>query len=218
MLLSLTLATFAQSRKSVAILGDSYSTFEGYNRPEDNIMWYFQKCDTTRTDVKSVDQTWWHKFVKENGYKLECNNSFSGATICNTGYRKEDYSDRSFVTRMKNLGSPDMILIFGGTNDSWAKSPVGEYKYENWTDKDLYSFRPAMAYMLKTMKEYYPNTEIYFMLNANLSDQIDESAKQICKHYDIPLIELVDIDCKRSHPTVKGMESIARQVTGFIRK
>lgn len=72
----------------------------------------------------SVRNTWWHQFIKENNYRLCVNNSFSGATICHTGYRSEDYSDRSFITRMKALGCPDIIFIFGATNDYWAKSPL----------------------------------------------------------------------------------------------
>lgn len=97
----------------------------------------------------SVRNTWWHQFIKENNYRLCVNNSFSGATICHTGYRSEDYSDRSFITRMKALGCPDIIFIFGATNDYWAKSPLGEYQYADWSKKDLYSFRPAMAYMCR---------------------------------------------------------------------
>ena len=45
---------------------------------------------------------------------------------------------------MDNLGDPDIILVFGGTNDSWAGSPIGEYVWADWTDEQLYSFRPAM--------------------------------------------------------------------------
>ena len=103
---------FSQTRKSVSILGDSYSTFENYLQPDTNAVWYFQQ-PRKNNDVRSVDQTWWYKFIKESGYRLCVNNSFSGATICHTGYRKEDYSDRSFVTRMNNLGCPDLIFIFG---------------------------------------------------------------------------------------------------------
>lgn len=113
---------FSQTRKSVSILGDSYSTFENYLQPDTNAVWYFQQ-PRKNNDVRSVDQTWWYKFIKESGYRLCVNNSFSGATICHTGYRKEDYSDRSFVTRMNNLGCPDLIFIFGATNDSWAGAP-----------------------------------------------------------------------------------------------
>lgn len=96
---------FSQTRKAVSILGDSYSTFENYLQPDTNAVWYFQQ-PRKNNDVRSVDQTWWYKFIKESGYRLCVNNSFSGATICHTGYRKEDYSDRSFVTRMNNLGCP----------------------------------------------------------------------------------------------------------------
>ena len=113
----------AQGLKSVSILGDSYSTFEGYVQPDTNFVWYLKTPPEGRkTDMVSVRNTWWHQFIKENNYRLCVNNSFSGATICHTGYRSEDYSDRSFITRMKSLGCPDIIFIFGATNDYWAKN------------------------------------------------------------------------------------------------
>lgn len=101
---------FAQSKKAVSILGDSYSTFEGYLQPDTNSIWYYT-LPRHKTDVVSVRQTWWHQLIRENDYRLCVNNSFSGATICNTGYRKADYSDRSFITRMDELGCPDIIFI-----------------------------------------------------------------------------------------------------------
>jgi len=198
----------AQSLKSVSILGDSYSTFDGYMYPDTNAIW-FDTNIKQKTDVSSVKQTWWYKFIKENKYKLEINNSFSGATICNTGYNKQDYTSRSFITRMNNLGSPDMILIFGATNDSWAGAPIGKYKYENWSKEELYKFRPAMAYMLDYMLGRYPNVEIYFILNSELKETINESVKTICKHYNISCIELSDIDKKSGHPSIKGMSQIS---------
>lgn len=79
--------SFAQSLKSISILGDSYSTFEGYLQPDTNSIWYYVS-PRQQTDVTSVKQTWWHKFIKENNYRLCVNNSFSGATICNTGYNR----------------------------------------------------------------------------------------------------------------------------------
>lgn len=207
----------AQSRKSVSILGDSYSTFEGYLQPDTNNIWYYT-YPKYKTDVTSVKQTWWHKFIKENGYHFCINNSFSGATICNTGYRKQDYTHRSFITRMDKLGCPDIIFIFGATNDSWAGVPIGEYQYEGWTKDDLYKFRPAMAYMLNHMVDYYPNVEIYFLLNCGLKEEINESVKTICKHYNIDCIELHDIDKKGNHPSIKGMEQISDQIKSFMEK
>ena len=207
----------AQGLKSVSILGDSYSTFEGYVQPDTNFVWYLKTPPKGRkTDMVSVRNTWWHQFIKENNYRLCVNNSFSGATICHTGYRSEDYSDRSFISRMKALGCPDIIFIFGATNDYWAKSPLGEYKYADWSKKDLYSFRPAMAYMLDTMIDYYPNVEIYFLLNDGLGNEITESVRTICKHYQIDCIELKGLDKMSGHPSVKGMKQISEQVKAYM--
>lgn len=198
--------------KSVSVLGDSYSTFEGFIYPRTNYTWYYAKPDLKNTDVSDVRQTWWHRLISERGWRLCQNNSFSGSTICNRGYRGSDYRDRSFITRMDDLGCPDIIFIFGATNDSWAGAPVGDYKYENITEAELYTFRPAMARLLRYVKDRYPSTEIYFILNDGLREEIAVSAKTVCKHYDIPCIELKDIDKKSGHPTVKGHGQIAEQV------
>ena len=203
---------------SVSILGDSYSTYEDFVTPATNELWYYAQNGEGKTDVKDVSQTWWHQVVKENGWRLCLNNSYSGATICYTGYDGNDYSARSFNTRMNNLGSPDIIFVFGATNDSWAGAPIGEYKYEGITKADMYSFRPALAYMLKWMTDYYLNTKIYFLLNDDLRDEIDESVKTICARYGVPVIELEGIDKISGHPSVKGMRQIADQVNRFLKK
>ena len=215
LLLMLCLSVGAQT-KTVAVLGDSYSTFEGAI-PEGNAIWYFKQNNPDLTDVNSVEQTWWSLLVNKKGWTLGMNDSFSGSTICNTGYNSEDYSDRSFTKRMGNLGeNPDIILIFGATNDSWAHSPIGEFKYEDITIEDLWSFRPAMAYMLGWMKEHYTQSAIYFLLNDVLSVDITESVKIICEHYGVKCIELQGIDKKAGHPSVKGMQQIAEQVEQAI--
>ena len=144
------------------------------------------------------------------------NDSYSGSTICNTGYNKEDYTDRSFITRMKRLGCPDVIFIFGATNDSWANSPIGDFKYSDWTKEDLYNFRPALSYLLSNMIDYYPNIKIYYILNDGLKEEINNSIKDICKHYEIPLIELNNIDKKNGHPSVVGMQQISEQLKSAL--
>ena len=124
--------SFAQSLKSISILGDSYSTFEGYLQPDTNSIWYYVS-PRQQTDVTSVKQTWWHKFIKENNYRLCVNNSFSGATICNTGYRNEDYSDRSFITRMDQLGCPNQWSVHRGFG--YTKRYHHTYRWDLRRDK-----------------------------------------------------------------------------------
>lgn len=52
-----------------------------------------------------------------------------GATISYTGYNDEDYTNRSFITRLDRLGCPDIILICGATNKNWAGVRMGEYEF-----------------------------------------------------------------------------------------
>ena len=211
------LFTASAQTKSVSILGDSYSTYENFMTPSTNELWYYAKNKPEKTDVTDVTQTWWHQVIKENGWKLCLNNSYSGATISYTGYDGNDYSARSFNTRMDNLGYPDIIFIFGATNDSWAGSPIGEYKYEDITYGDLYQFRPALAHMLKWMTERYINTEIYFILNTELKESINTSVKTICEHYGVPVIALTEVEKISGHPSVKGMRQIADEVNKAVR-
>lgn len=212
-------ATLSAQQK-VAILGDSYSTFAGYLSPATNFPWYSADLNSDiakNNDVHSVEQTWWHQFVSKMGYELVCNNSFSGSTICHTGYNKEDYSDRSFITRLHHLGNPDIILIFGGTNDSWAGVPVGEYQYEGWTNADLYNFRPAFAYMLHNLRQLYPQAKIYNITNSELSEAVTVSADEICRHYNVPNLLLKDVEKQWGHPSVKGMEAICNQLIDLVK-
>lgn len=206
----------AQSRRGISILGDSYSTFKGYVLPDSNYVWYPQE-KAENNDVQDIRQLWWHQLIREHGYRLCQNNSFSGATICHTGYKGEDYSDRSYCTRLRYLGSPDIILVFGGTNDTWAKSPIGDYQYSDWSRHDLFKFRPAMAYLLANLQNRYPGTDIYVIINDILSENVTVSMKTICDHYHVPYIQLHDIDKQWGHPSQKGMTQIAEQVAEAIK-
>ncbi len=215
-LLCLAATIAAAQTKSVAVLGDSYSTYEGYITPATNEPWYFLEPNTASTDLTDVRQTWWHILCTTLGYKLEINNSYSGATICFTGYGGEDYSPRSFITRADNLGSPDIILVFGGTNDSWADAPLGEMKFESITRDDLYSYRPAVCYLANYLAARYPSTEIYFLLNTDLKPEIGQAMHEACSRYGISVIDLHDISKQDGHPDIEGMKAIARQVAQAI--
>ena len=129
LLLLLTITVYGQQRLRVSILGDSYSTYQ-YYIPEGNEPWYFDPVRTDLTDVSDVRQTWWWQVVHDGGFILEKNDSYSGSTICYTGYNDDDYSPRSFITRLPRLGSPDIILIFGNTNDQCAHLLHPEHRAE----------------------------------------------------------------------------------------
>jgi lysophospholipase L1-like esterase len=204
------IAASAQTKK-VSVLGDSYSTFQGYN-PDGYAPFY----PDANNDVKEVEQTWWSQYIAAKDYVLEKNNSWGGTTICNTGYFGMDVTSSSFYSRVDMLGEPDIIFLFGGTNDAWARAPIGEYKYADWTDDDCKSFRPALARLLDTLQKHYPSAQIYSILNSELQEEVNESMRVICAHYGVQLIELHDIDKQNGHPSISGMKSICDQLLEAI--
>ena len=74
-MLIITTACQAQYKPSVSILGDSYSTFEGYVQPSTNEMWYYARNGEKKTDVNDVRPTWWWQLIKDGGMRLCINNS-----------------------------------------------------------------------------------------------------------------------------------------------
>ena len=184
MLAITTVAVSAQTKK-VSILGDSYSTFQGMI-PEGYAVYY----PNNGNDVKEVSQTWWDLYIKAKGYQLETNDSWSGSTICGTGY---------------------------GRMDSSGNSPIGEYQYADWTKEDCKNFRPALACLLDMLQKRYPKAQIYSLLNSELREPINESMREICKHYNIQLSELHDIDKQNGHPSISGMKSICNQLLEAIK-
>lgn len=198
----------------VSILGDSYSTFRGWI-PRGNAIYYPR---LTHNDVSKVEQCWWSIVIKAIGGKLEKNESWSGSTICYTGYRGSNASASSFVKRADRLGNPTLILICGGTNDSWAGSPIGDYMWNSWDEKDLFEFRPAMAKMLHDIKKLYPQARVFFILNSELKPAINDSVHKICEYYNVTCIDLKNVDKQSGHPSVKGMQTFADQVVKAIQK
>ena len=114
------------------------------------------------------------------------------------------------------MGDPDILFIFGGTNDDWTHEPFGDYKYSDWTKEDLYFYRPAFAYLLANLKALYPNMKIYSLLNDGMSENLGESMREICKHYDVPVIAVEGIEKRINHPTAAGMTKIAEQIQAFL--
>ena len=210
-------AAFAEPVK-VSILGDSYSTFEGSLTPAKNKPYYL-KPPKARGGVESVDQTWWMQVINGMEGKLEVNNSYSGSTICYTGYNKLDFSKTSFVKRAAELGEPDVIFVCGGTNDAWAKSPLGEFKYEDITEEDCKGFRPACAKMLATLNEKHPKAKLYFILNNDIGGGVPKSVDEIAKHYEVPVIKLnKSVEKANGHPTAAGMKAFADIVLAGVKK
>lgn len=190
-----------------SVLGDSYSTFDGYVDPDSNDVWaYYENIHVT-----DVRQMWWWQLADSTGWQIEKNNSFSGSLICNMNYANY-YGAHSFLRRMNNLGNPNVIFIFGGTNDVWDEAPLGDFVFSDWTDEQLCTFRPALAYLFSSLKVLYPTAKLYFMLDLSLDDGYVASVHRIAQAYDVVCIDLYYVEKDWSHPTIAGQTIIAQEV------
>ena len=200
--------------KNFIIFGDSYSTFKEHI-PNGYATYY------PNLDVESVEQTWWKILEKKTGAKLAQNNSWSGSTLGHTGYYQSDCSKTSsFIYRYRKLKEEgffkqngiDTVLVFGGTNDSWADAPLGEMKFGDWEERDLFSVLPAICYFAYTLKTDLPNAEIVFIINTEIKKEIQDGMEEAANYYGLKFVRLKDIAKDCGHPTEKGMESICEQV------
>lgn len=221
-----------KTQKTFVVLGDSYSTMEG-SMPEGYKTWYVHtKVNEKRgNDVFVADSTWWGRLEAQSGYRMLINSSYSGSTICTTGYHGNDYSDRCFVTRTKadivtpegkpgRAGEfPDVVLIFGGTNDCWAKSPVGEMlPKDKWESADLSQWLPASSYLLGYLRRYLPKkTRIIVICNDMLGDTYEQGFKALCDEYNAEYFLLHDIAKEYRHPTNVGMKQICDQLLPLLK-
>ncbi|MBQ3354998.1 MAG: hypothetical protein IJG41_07610 [Bacteroidales bacterium] len=206
-------SVFIKARFSV--LGDSYSAFEGYVDPDSNKVWWgFPTIGVTGPELM-----WWSLVADETGWTLEKNNSYSASLICNMEH--EGYSEHSYIRRMNNLGNPDVIFIFGGTNDVFDEVPLGDYIYANWTEEQLCMFRPALAYLLDQMQQIYPDAKLCMLIDMDLCsggvdvsvrDAFIESMHVVANHYHVKCIDLNFIIKQKWHPNVDGQQSIATQI------
>lgn len=197
----------------LAILSDSLSTFEGYI-PNNYESWY--KKDSKNSNVHQVEQTWWYKLCTHHNLELAINCSYSGSTISNVGYEKNAYR-YSFITRMKehfhSSNDFDLIIIMGGTNDSWLNNPLGSIKYHKFNDKDYEMFSPSFSYICDFLRNQYPEARILNVIYDEISEKRKEIMQIICKHYKIPCISLKNITKNDGHPNKLGMEKIYEQIS-----
>ena len=201
----------------VLIIGDSYSTFENCV-PNDYHVWYYDGVDNNRTDVIKKEQTWWWQLLQETSSSLVLNESFSGTTVCNT--ERPTILGTSFVYRLQNLckrgffkeNEVDTIFVFGGTNDSWINSPLGEEEYEDFSEEKLKEVFPAFSYLIKTLKETAPNAKIVPVLNCDINPQIIDTFEKICIRCGVEYVRLENVGKQSGHPNQAGMTQIKDQI------
>ena len=207
---------------NVFVIGDSYSTYEGYI-PEGYATYYPQNSEEFGVD--KVEKTWWMSLVNETNSTLAQNNSWSGSTIGYTGY-SGDCTNSSFITRFERLleqgwfeeNKIDTFFVFGGTNDSWSNAPLGELKFADWSGEDLFSVLPAICYLAYRLKKSLAETRVVFIINTEIKTEIQEAIKTACEHFGAEFVALENISKAEGHPNKEGMEQIKNQIISSLER
>lgn len=142
------------SNRTFSILGDSISTFSGYN-PRPNDIFYPRKA----FDVTEVSHTWWSILAKRLDLTLLCNESYSGSRVSYTGIRPKSSCFQDEVRQQCLAGS--IIIVFGGTND-WGQLEV---------PTTLEVFAQAYDSLVNNMIRRHPKSSLYFCTPLQRTDR-----------------------------------------------
>jgi hypothetical protein len=160
--------------------------------------------------------------MNETMSNLVLNDSYSGSTICSTeresmpGTHFNLRTDRMIKNGFFNENEIDTIFIFGGTNDSWIDSPIGNIKYGQITEDDIKMILPAFSALISKLKSASPNSKIIPLINCGLKPEVADGFEEICIHYGLTYIKFKDIDKLSGHPSRKGMEQIKNAVKNLL--
>lgn len=200
----------------VSILGDSISTYEGYNPPEYAV--FYNIGMTKKHGINSVYDTWWAKVNQYLKAYLCVNNSYSGSKV--TGKKFPATSCEERLIGLRTAASiPDIILVYIGYND-WGNGI------------EIADFKDSYGYMLSEIKRLYQNAKIIcrtLMRSTVITDpdwvfperyagtalkKYNDTIRRLCRKEKCFLADLEDTHLRYetldgSHPTADGHITIS---------
>ena len=154
--------------KNFSILGDSISTFAGYNTDSANtnstigsnkVYYTGSNCGIT-----SVNMTWWHQAAVESGMNVLVNNAYSGDRVTTLGQSRclQLHDDTG-----ENAGTnPDIIAVYLGIND-----------FDN--NVSTAAFATAYDTMIASMTEKYNGADVYLFTLVPNKTRVDDATMRI---------------------------------------
>ena len=242
----LTAYTFAG--KVFSILGDSISTFGVPDQNNATGTWTYpgNRCRYPQSNLfTDVKYQYWYLLMERLSMQLGINESWAGSLVSNT--QATDSGDKgpnrcmASTTRISHLddnGTPNIIIVYGGTNDAGSGVALGTFNTENpknYTqqqidDLPVATFADAYRTMLIRLQYYYPNAKILCCFpNYTLSyytitnlDKYEEIIREACDFFGVAYVDLrtVGVNVYNQstylpdgiHPNKDGMELIFNKI------
>lgn len=240
--------------KKISILGDSISTFgvpDSRNQNGTYCYSYYptETCrysqsgnvtidGTTYSSIQfDVENTWWMQVINKLGATLGINESWRGTRVAGTG--NSAFNNQTRINHLGENGTPDLIIVFGGTNDAGGSVTLGTFDGGVYTDYDtaeeiaalpVTTFADAYKAMLIRLMYTYPTSEIVCLLPTFTTsyytiaalDNYVEVIKEACDFFGIKWVDVrvsgITIFNKDSylvdgiHPNAQGMTLLANKV------
>lgn len=224
--------------KTLSILGDSISTYLDYI-PSENRSRY------PEGDVDSVDKTYWKKIIDTLGMKLGINESWAGSMVSWDGTTESNdigknkyIASTTRISHLGNNGTPDIILIFAGTNDIGHDVEIGEVSDINYeqdiTNLPVSTFSEAYMTMIMRVQYHYPDSKIlvltpgfakYTSYTSYTPDRLNQYINKIIEVCEIMGVDIIDtrkigfnmyniddLTIDGLHPNAKGMELLSDSI------
>lgn len=190
-----------------------------------------------------------YNYVSRVGEKLGCKTNNYGISGTRIAMQKVPSAnpvfDKDFLTRAKEMGSADLVFVFGGTNDyGHGDSEIGEL-----TSSDSHTFCGAVRNLANYLCNHYGKRNVCFILPLHRYDEdnlrgefgsqtkLRPSLKEYVKA-EIAVLDDMDVrylDFRNAfplpvtntpaeyfqdglHPTNKGHELLAALIADYIRK
>lgn len=147
--------------KTLSILGDSISTYEGWI-PDEYVCFF-----PMYGEVSDVDETWWKMFMDDAGMQFCANSSSAGSTCVGDSLGIDDPKFACSNYRIDDLigkdgAYPDVIIIYMGTNDCLTNISIGENDGTQFVEEGIIdNFSDAYTLILDKLESQYPGAQIF---------------------------------------------------------
>ncbi len=212
-------------RPILSILGDSISSHKAYEA-----LSYYGLDDSSGYNME-VEDTWWSRFAEGNNYDLGWVGGvgFSQVSVADSEYISLNNPGR--ISSLSKRGMPDMIAVYGGTNDAIGPfDGAGEFSDA--------TFRKRYNLLVNRLHQMYEGVRLIliapglFFYKADYApknykiDGYDKSIEKIAELNDDYFVDLRGVletsgknyDSSYVHPNEEGMQIIAETVTEALSK
>lgn len=209
--------------KTVSILGDSVSTYAGFNPSGYSV--FYDDGMTERNGIHTVYDTWWAKVNQYLNASLCVNNSYSGSKVTGKTFPSASCEER-LVNLRTDEDSPDIILIYIGFNDFGNGIEISAfekaYKHMLMRIGRLYPDASVIcATLMKTCVRGDADWEFPERYAGTAFEEYNNAIRRCCQRENILLADLADTGLRYetldgSHPTADGHLTLSTAWINFL--